>query len=726
MPIRLAILLSFALPLAACDDPIEPRDEETPPVGPTASELSRESIIALADARSTPEAFSTALASPDVAHRRLAAISLSRLHDLEAVSLLGRALRDPDPEVRRNAALGLGALEHEAPPEAERLVLAALAAEEVRENQAAYLWDLGRIAGEGALGGFREALASDSPELREAACRGLAGYGLRRRPLSGALLRRVAARGRDDRQVFVRLACVYALSRVEPPSDEAERHGIQQDLVAPLSDPEAAVRVFAIRALGAYSGAESVLAARATDPDWQVAVHAFRALGRTVAEDRGRLASQALRHALDAALDDGEVSATEAHVLVTGFESLAVVARFEPVFAISREAHDRLGEPDGRPLGRPRGLSHCHAAALVDRGRGWPNAVDACGLEQVGEDERRLLAIEVLKMGEGSDAERGAYLRRLHGAGGARVKEAVLAAIPDIDEPGLWDLVLSDLGSDDPGVVIAACDAVEKLSPIWAETVGGDEPVLSIRPAGEPIAAQPTPHRRGPAISRIHRGLDRARNTLVTANDLEGLQSWMRAIRAAGDQGFTPTLRTLAAHSNPTIRAVAQESLPELADIPAPAPVPNPIDADSIPLSGRIRAEIRTEAGDIVAELDAIQAPTTVARFMSLAREGFFDGLSFHRVVAGFVVQGGDPRGDGYGGPGWSQRCEDNRSRYERGTLGMALAGRDTGGSQFFITHSPQPHLEGRYTAFGSVVEGLELVDQLMPGARIIAVEVAD
>ena len=84
-----------------------------------------------------------------------------------------------------------------------------------------------------------------------------------------------------------------------------------------------------------------------------------------------------------------------------------------------------------------------------------------------------------------------------------------------------------------------------------------------------------------------------------------------------------------------------------------------------------------------------------------------------------FVVQGGDPRGDGYGGPGFWQRCEDNRLPYTRGTVGMALAGRDTGGSQFFITHGAQPHLEGRYTAFGQVVAGLDVLDQLQPGDRL-------
>ena len=134
------------------------------------------------------------------------------------------------------------------------------------------------------------------------------------------------------------------------------------------------------------------------------------------------------------------------------------------------------------------------------------------------------------------------------------------------------------------------------------------------------------------------------------------------------------------------------------------------------------KAILATEKGDIEIELFTDASPTTTQRFIQLAREDFFDGLTFHRVVAGFVAQGGDPRGDGYGGPSWWQRCEDSPLAYERGSVGMALAGRDTGGSQFFITTGPQHHLDGRYTVFGRVVSGLEHVDALQVGDPILDV----
>ncbi|HSM13334.1 MAG TPA: peptidylprolyl isomerase, partial [Thermoanaerobaculia bacterium] len=137
--------------------------------------------------------------------------------------------------------------------------------------------------------------------------------------------------------------------------------------------------------------------------------------------------------------------------------------------------------------------------------------------------------------------------------------------------------------------------------------------------------------------------------------------------------------------------------------------------------------EIETERGTLRLALACPEAPRTCLSFLQLAGQGFFDGIAFHRVVPDFVVQGGDPRGDGWGGPGYSLRDEINRLRFERGALGMALSGPDTGGSQFFLTLSPQPHLDGGFTVFGRLVEGFEVLDRIRQGDRVLAVrEVED
>ena len=137
-------------------------------------------------------------------------------------------------------------------------------------------------------------------------------------------------------------------------------------------------------------------------------------------------------------------------------------------------------------------------------------------------------------------------------------------------------------------------------------------------------------------------------------------------------------------------------------------------------------AYIETDRGVIELELAILDAPVTVANFVGLARKNFFDGIAIHRIVADFVMQDGDPRGDGEGGPGYTIRDEINMRPYLRGTVGMALDWKDTGGSQFFITHSPQPHLDGRYTVFGHVVNGMDVVDRLVPGDVIRRVRIWD
>ena len=135
-------------------------------------------------------------------------------------------------------------------------------------------------------------------------------------------------------------------------------------------------------------------------------------------------------------------------------------------------------------------------------------------------------------------------------------------------------------------------------------------------------------------------------------------------------------------------------------------------------------AVIRTNKGDIGIELFKDAAPLTVYNFIDLARAGFYDGLIFHRVVPNFVIQGGDPRGDGWGGPGYNIRSEFNNITYGRGSVGMASSGKDTEGSQFFITHSPQPHLDARYTNFGQVLSGMETVDEIVRGDTILGITV--
>ena len=133
-------------------------------------------------------------------------------------------------------------------------------------------------------------------------------------------------------------------------------------------------------------------------------------------------------------------------------------------------------------------------------------------------------------------------------------------------------------------------------------------------------------------------------------------------------------------------------------------------------------ATVVTTKGSFTIEFLPDDATLNVDNFIQLAKQGYFNGITVHRVVPNFVIQDGDPRGDGNGGPGYTIRCEINEMPYERAAVGMALSGKDTGGSQWFVTHSPQPHLDGGYTVFGRVTHGMEVVDQIVRGDRILRV----
>jgi len=143
-----------------------------------------------------------------------------------------------------------------------------------------------------------------------------------------------------------------------------------------------------------------------------------------------------------------------------------------------------------------------------------------------------------------------------------------------------------------------------------------------------------------------------------------------------------------------------------------------------------MKAIIKTDKGDMTVEFYEKDAPKTVENFTTLAKKGYYNGLSFHRVIPDFVVQGGCPDGTGAGGPGYSIDCElDGENQYhDKGVLSMAHAGRNTGGSQFFICHSRNntAHLDGNHTCFGKVVDGIDVIDKIAGGDKMNSVEVID
>ena len=210
------------------------------------------------------------------------------------------------------------------------------------------------------------------------------------------------------------------------------------------------------------------------------------------------------------------------------------------------------------------------------------------------------------------------------------------------------------------------------------------------------------------------------------------------ALGEIGDREALPSLTAAfvrrAADAEPDARVSIRDALKQLAGAgyadslekkyPASSGARRWSDAELADAPAAHGAILHTSKGDIEWEFYRADAPLTVKNFVGLATRRYFDGSAFHRVVPNFVIQDGDPTGTGSGGPGWTIRCEYNRIPYESGMVGMALSGKDTGGSQWFITHSPQMHLNGRYTIFARVTRGMDVVNRIVQGDRVLRVEI--
>jgi cyclophilin family peptidyl-prolyl cis-trans isomerase len=277
-----------------------------------------------------------------------------------------------------------------------------------------------------------------------------------------------------------------------------------------------------------------------------------------------------------------------------------------------------------------------------------------------------------------------------------RVRSHVLRALTRANPQTAKPVLLEHLNAEDPFERAAAAEGLGRLKP--------EDAVESLRAAFDFSASDQEPDAR-----------------LAILSALEGY----------GDEILEPTARLSLDDPSWNVRKRAQDLLRAMGDMTAQAAS---VDSGrSIDEYRKLihpqytpQAFIRTEMGAIEVELFILDAPLTVDNFMRLARQGFYNGLSFDHVVLNEWIVTGDPRGDSHGGPGYTIRSEPNTRPFLRGTLGMVEKGKDTGGSQFFITFFPQPQLEGVATVFGQVINGLNVLDQLQPGDVIREIVIWD
>ncbi len=350
----------------------------------------------------------------------------------------------------------------------------------------------------------------------------------------------------------------------------------------------------------------------------------------------------------------------------------------------------------------------------------------------------------------------------LIGTGNPTIRAAATRALHRQDPDGFW-LLLSGWSDRDPGGRLAMTRALGAMrDPRIGNFLRGalDDEDSRVRAAaltglGELEAGLPPDQRneetKAALIARLE--AEDPHERAAAARALGGIGAGLSELRHAWHRDKDPVSdfrlaamrAVLRLDSGPNRRAFAEAALQDSSwpvrseahrflrregfepPAPAPAPAGEPESyAPTVHAPYTPVAWINTDHGEIELELLVADAPRTVLHFMKLARDGFYDDLDFHRVVPNFVVQAGDPRGDMAGGPGYTIRCEINDRRYVRGTVGMALDGKDTGGSQFFITLLPQPHLNGRYTVFGQVRSGFPVLDRIGPGDRIRRIRIWD
>jgi cyclophilin family peptidyl-prolyl cis-trans isomerase len=286
----------------------------------------------------------------------------------------------------------------------------------------------------------------------------------------------------------------------------------------------------------------------------------------------------------------------------------------------------------------------------------------------------------------------------------SRVLPAVIDALVKLRPPTITETLLAQLKASDVAVRIAAASGLGELKPPNVEQALAD--------AYQAGLADSTYSARTAALAALSK-YGAAAATPVLRMALADKDWAVRRRAAILLKEIDPSAGdSVDEEIRPAPTLLAREAY-EAAPLVAP------------PVSTRVFLD--TDRGTIEIELAVLDAPLTVENFERLARMGFFDGQPIHRVVPDFVIQGGDPRGDGEGGPGYTIRDELNQRPYLRGTVGMALdLWGDSGGSQFFITHSPQPHLDAKYTVFGRVVDGMTVVDQIQQGDIVRRVRVWD
>jgi cyclophilin family peptidyl-prolyl cis-trans isomerase/HEAT repeat protein len=594
----------------------------------------------------------TALTDPDPEVREMAAFALGLLGDKAAVTPLTAALQDAEVPVKGRAAEALGLIgENPPPPQPPRLT---------RTEQDAAASAIGAMVAPLIQQGAIAQIAPDDeqwPKAPEAEAVRLALFAFVRLNAWDQLASSVL--DASARPVSSWWPVAFALQRIGDPRAAAPLRYL-------LQTQGRYTRAFAARGLGALKDTAStqplLTLLQQSRGDLAITVSVVRALAQIGAAEA--ITPIAALLTADNVDPNVRLEAVTALGALKGVEALPAI-------------QDLL--TDDWPTLRAAAL---RAAAAVD-----PDAfvLLLSGLEPDRHWMVRAALADALVTLRAETAID--QLRAMLDDADKRVVPPVLEALTRLRVPGLDEILLTEIKSTDYAIRAAAARSIGEVKP-----ANGAQ---ALRDAYQAGLADSTYEARAVALSALaNYGASEAVETL-------------KAALADKDWALRRQAAALLRRLDPSI-----DSAHTIRPVPASPVVaydsPTVVNPDYSP-----HAFIETAKGTIEIELAVLDAPQTTGNFVALARKGYFNGLQIHRVVPNFVVQDGDPRGDGGGGPGYTIRDELNERPYVRGAVGMALAGPDTGGSQFFITHSPQPHLDAKYTVFGHVVNGMDVVDRI-------------
>jgi cyclophilin family peptidyl-prolyl cis-trans isomerase len=595
--------------------------------------------------------------------------ALGRIQSVELLDALAEGLGDKKEQVRTEAAFAVGQLRD---PAAEPVIRKALEKEKNEDVRLRLLEALGKCGTEESIPYLTELMqASKGAETHEATL-ALGIMAIRRVPMDSiARDLRTALKSRDP-ELQWRAAFVIQRGKVQ-----FGNAGLSRALKS--SDPLVLIHTCkAMAAVKAKGVADDVLPLLEHE-DWRVRVEALRALGDCKVRFRTSVASLLI----DDPNDNVRLTAIAVMGQLAGGGGLG---RLEP-YEESSDWRTRAAILKARAVGSGDGaLLYLQSARQSPDWRLRKAAVEALGSIK---SEQALLLMEGLVNDES-----------------VQVLTTIVNALVEFPQKHAVELARPFLASGDPAVLTSAANAAGQRFDL-----DGVPPLME-------------------AYDRLQSPVD----TEVMVAILDALGAILSATEendpigtlADEDRAKGEALLESARHDSDTnvaqaaadaLTQIKGETVEPAVDMTPQTPSNPDLDlALELEKAGDFTARVVTNRGTIVIRLLASEAPGTVANFVTLTRAGYYNGLTFHRVVPNFVIQGGDPRGDGWGGPGYAIRCEYNPLKYTRGMVGMALAGKDTGGSQFFITHSPQSHLNGQFTLFGEVIEGMDVVDIIQVG----------